>query len=322
MVAKTVYDTDWKPSPITALVLLVMAIAITYVPYYLKSPTYIHPVAATLCQVSFAILVTMFFYSGISLAKQFKVAMLMLFTVSLFGLISNVFYQATYFVSGKLLTTDYVIVALMNLGGLALTLSCYRISQKKVEISAADEARALQPEKLKRLAPLIYALPVIASITCISFAHNLPRGDNFPINLAFYIALQLFISLWSGHFFFKEKSRAEKNRIGLSILSITMLLGTIGNLMYHVTMFKPGMRISLNSNEFLITNTGAVVIVLVFMHWNKKIAEQQAQKDKLLAGSPESAGIQSGPTLPAEADTAAEPLITVEASTKANQPQT
>lgn len=293
MVAKTVYDTYWKPSPITALVFLAMAGTTMYLPYYLHVPVIIQPWVALIVQVAFTIGVTIFFYSGIAPAKQCKVAALMFLALSVFGVISNIFYQATVIVSAKMLTTDYVVVAIINFAAVALTMSCYRISRKKIEVSAEEEANELNPEKRAQNAPLVYALPVVAAVTLMYFSQSLPNGASFPISLNFFAGAQLLISFWSAHFFFKDKTRAEKNRLGLSILAITMILGAVGNLLHHLTEFRAGYRIMLNSSEFLIMNVGAVVIVLVFVNWNKSIAEQRAKRAKLLESSlpPESVTI-------------------------------
>ncbi len=286
MVAKTVYDTYWKPSPITALVFLVMTGTTMYLPYYLHLPVIIQPWVAVVVQVAFTIGVTIFFYTGIAPAKQCKVAALMFVALSVFGIISNIFYQATVIVSAKMLTTDYVVIAIINFAAVAMTISCYRISRKKIEVSAEEEANELNPDKRAQSAPFVYAIPVVAAVAVMYFSQSLPNGASFPISLTFFAGTQLLISFWSAHFFFKDKTRAEKNRLGLSILAITMLLGAIGNLLHHLTEFRAGYRIMLNSNEFLIMNVGAVVIVLVYVNWNKSIAEQRAKRAKLLEPVP------------------------------------
>ncbi len=282
MVAKTVYDTNWKPVPITGLVFIVMAAAIIYIPYFLKVPVFTVPWVAIVCQVTFCIAVTTFFYSGISRFKQFQITMFTFAGVGFFGIIGNLFYQATYLVSTGLLTTDYVVVAIMNLAGVALTMSCYRITSKKVEVSPQDEARALDPERLAKWAPLVYALPVMAAVALMMASINLPNGASFAINLPFYVCMQIFLSFWTAFFFFKDKTRGEKIRLGFSTLAIALLLGTVGNVTQHLTALGFGMRIVLNSNQFIIMNAGAAVIVLVFVNWRKKIAEQMAKRSQLL----------------------------------------
>ncbi|MDZ4837040.1 MAG: hypothetical protein SGJ27_24925 [Candidatus Melainabacteria bacterium] len=282
MVAKTVYDTYWKPSPITGLILLVMTGAIIYLPHFMKVPVFITPWVAVTLQLAICIVVTLFFYSGVDRFKQFRITMLMYLCVAAFGVVSNLFYQATFLASPHLLTTDYVIAALMNLGSIALTLSCYRISHNKIEVSSNDEASSINPEQLEPLSPLVYALPVIASIALMYFSRSIPNGTHFAISLPFYICGQLFISLWSSFFFFKDHVRAQKIRLGLAVLSCAMALGATGNLMHHQTSWRPGWRINLYSSEFMIMNGGAIVIVLVYMMWKKSIAEQKAKRAKLL----------------------------------------
>lgn len=309
MVAKTVYDTYWKPSPITGLVFLVMVGATMYLPYYLKVPVFVPGWVAAVCQIAFTIAVTLFFYSGIERAKQIRIMLLMFITTAVFGIIGNVFYQATVIISGQLLTTDYVVVALMNFAAVAVTMSCYRISHKKIEVTAEEEANSLHPEKLKERAPLVYALPVITAVAVMYLSQSLPNGATFAISIAFFVGLQLLICFWSAHFFFKDKTRAEKNRLGFSILAISMALGAIGNSLHHLTAFRPGFRIMVNSSEFLVMNVGAVVIVLVFVNWNKSIAEQQTKRSKLLA---ESVSVQPEKVAAASATTEAPETIRVE----------
>lgn len=276
MVAKTVYETHWKPSLGTLLVLAAAVPCIMYAPYKLQLPLFINPLLGLTLQLAFLAGAAMFFYMGTGRQRQLQIFGIEVVSLSIFGVLSNVFHQATYLVSSKTLASDMLVVGLVNASAIALTLSFYRIKKSKIEIS--EEALAESGPKLstlKKLTPVVVALPVIIFGLLMHYSRFIPNGAAFAIWIPFFLVAQIFFNIGGGFYMFKTKPRAEKWRLAFAVMACAAFYGTIGNITNHMTMLRPGARLMMNSNEFIIWNIGAIVTVIVFVKWMEFIAREQ-----------------------------------------------
>jgi len=283
MVAKTVYDLYWKPSLATPAVMVAAVAAIMYLPYLLQLPIFLNPVLYICAQASFCIGITMFFYAGIKHIRLFKVLMLLVLNLSIFGVVSNLFHQATFLVSSRMIASDYLIIGLINLFAVAMTLSCYRMKQNKIEIPDGHiEPVGNRYQALKTLTPVVYLLPVIGTLAVIFNSRYVPNGAAFAINVPFFIAAQIALNIGGAFFIFKEKTRREKLRLSFGVVSFAMLYGAFGNYLHQLTTLRPGLRLILNSTEFTAMNAGALITMATIVGWNKYLA---SEKEKYLKSS-------------------------------------
>lgn len=276
MVAKTVYETHWKPSIGSLLVLAAAVPVIMYAPYKLQLPIFINPLLAIALQLVFLAGAVMFFYMGTGRQRQLQIIGVQICCYSAFGVLSNIFHQATYLVSSKILASDFLVVGLINVFAIALTLSFYRIKRSKIEVSEeslADSGPKLST--LRSITPLVIATPVIIFAVLMINSRYLPNGATFPLWIPFFIAAQIVLNIGGGFYMFKTRPRAEKWKLAFSVMALAGLYGTIGNISNHISMWRPGSRLMMSSNEFVLWNVGAIVTVLVFVKWMDYIAREQ-----------------------------------------------
>lgn len=319
MVAKTVYDIKWKPSPIALIVILLMVLAVMYVPSQVQSQLFINPWLGLALQIGLTFGATFFFYSGVARQKQIRIALLMLSAAGVLGIVSNLFYQATYLASAKMLVTDYIVIGLINFGALAFTLDCYRIESKKVEVPDIVDPSELPYPRIKKLTPYVCVLPIVAIAMIMHNSRYIPGGENFAIHLAFFVFAQLVLNIGGAFFFFKGETRDQKFKLSFVVVALAMALGTISNATNHLTFLRPGWRLVLNSNEFIAMNAGALIIVLVFVHWKKYLEGERVKYEKALEGKTQTGtpGPDAGAAPLAETSTA---TSEAEAATPTAQP--
>ena len=286
MVAKTVYETHWKPSIGTLLVIAAAVPTIMYVPYMLQLPLFINPILGLALQLAFLAGAEMFFYMGTGRQRQLQIFGITVINFSIFGVLSNLFHQATYLVSSKILASDMLVVGLVNASAIALTLSFYRIKKSKIEISEEELAEAgPKLSTLKKLTPVVIALPFLIFGALMYNSRYIPGGAMFAIWIPFFLAAQIFFNIGGGFYMFKTKPRAEKWRLAFAVMACAAFYGTIGNITNHLTMIRPGQRLMMNSNEFILWNVGAIVTVIVFVRWMEFIAREQEKHNLKLPKS-------------------------------------
>jgi len=286
MVAKTVYETHWKPSIGSLLVLAAAVPVIVYAPYKLQLPIFINPVLAVALQLVFLAGAVMFFYMGTGRQRQLQIIGVQICSYSAFGILSNIFHQATYLVSSKILASDFLVVGLINVFAIALTLSLYRIKRSKIEVSEeslADSGPKLST--LRSMTPLVVATPVVIFAVLMLNSRYLPNGATFPLWIPFFIAAQIVLNIGGGFYMFKTRPRAEKWKLAFSVMALAGFYGTIGNISNHISMWRPGSRLMMSSNEFVLWNVGAIVTVLVFVKWMDYIAREQEKHNLRLPKS-------------------------------------
>jgi hypothetical protein len=113
----------------------------------------------------------------------------------------------------------------------------------------------------------------------------LPNGATFPLWVPFFVAAQIVLNIGGGFYMFKTKPRAEKWKLAFSVMACAGFYGTIGNITNHISMWRPGSRLMMSSNEFILWNVGAIVTVLVFVKWMDYIAREQEKHNLRLPRS-------------------------------------
>jgi hypothetical protein len=306
MVAKTVYDANWKPSIGTFVILVAAAAGIMYLPYKLQLPIYVNPLLALVLEIAFCIGSMLFFYVGVPRGRLVRICSVQVIFYSLFGIFSNLFHQATFLVSSRVLSSDYLILGLVNVAAVALTLSCYQVKTSRVEVSEDSlKMPTSNLQNLKVLTPVVVLLPVAIFTFLILNARYVPNGATFAINVWFFIAAQIVLNIGGGFYMFKTKPRAEKVRLSFSVAALAMLYGTMSNLNNHVTMLRPGFRLMLSSSEFILWNAGAIITAIVFVKWMEYVAAEKAKHQAFAAPALESVSTPPAPGEPVETPDAA-----------------
>lgn len=295
MVAKTVYDANWKPSIATAIVLATAVGSVMYVPYFYQQPVYVNPVFGFTAQLGFCIGASMFMYAGVPRARLIRIIGTEITAFALFGLLSNLFHHATFLVSTRILASDSIVLALLNASAIAITLSLYRIESRKIEVSPEDlDKPAAGENTLKLLTPVVLLAPVVISSFALTNARYVPNSQLFKIAIPFFIAAQITISLIAAFNLFKNETTAEKLRLSFAILGLSMFYGTIANLTSHITALTTSReRLQIDSNEFILWNAGAIITVVVFVHWRKFLNDEK-QKRQRFAATASSTGSENG----------------------------
>lgn len=285
MVAKTVYDANWKPSIATAIVLAAAVASVMYVPYFYQQPLYVNPVFGFTAQLGFCIGASMFMYAGVPRARLIRITGTEITAFALLGLLSNILHQATFLVSTRILASDSIVLAVLNASAIAITLSLYRIESRKIEVAPEDLDKPTADENtLKLLTPVVLLAPVVISSFAIINARYVPNSQLFKIAIPFFIAAQITISLIAAFNLFKTQTTGEKLRLSFAILGLSMLYGTIANLASHMTALTTSReRLQIDSNEFILWNAGAIITVLVFVNWRKFLNDEKQKRQRLAA---------------------------------------
>lgn len=285
MVAKTVYDVTWKPSIATAIVLAAAVASNMYVPYFYQQPVYVNPVFGFTVQLGFCIGASMFMFAGVQRSQLIRIISTEITAFALLGILSNLFHQATFLISTRILASDTIVLALLNAGAIAITLSLYRIESRKIEVSPEDLDKPTADENtLKLLTPVVLLAPVLISSFALSNARYVPNSQLFKIAIPFFIVAQITISLIAAFNLFKTQTTGEKLRLSFAILALSMFYGTIANLTSHITALTTSReRLQIDSNEFILWNAGAIITVLVFVHWRKFLNDEKQKRHRLAA---------------------------------------
>lgn len=314
---KTIYKLSWSPSKETALAYLLAVPAIMYLPTFFQFPVHGNVWIVAVLELLAATAATLFFYEGLKRTEQFKVLLVVLSNVGIFGVLSNLFHRATFFMQPMLILTDLDVLGLVNGLAVVCTLLAYRL--KKEEGGPAGRALVL---------PFYTKIPPIGISAIIFFATMLamvylpympPYNKTWSANLPFFICVLLFITVGSGFYFFKTSPRSEKMRMGLLILALSTLFGTIGNTTNHLTEFHVGYRILMNASGFIYMNAGAILCVTCFFIWKRFLAAVTAKASAAADDAAKKTAEAPKAPEPAAATTAA---ATTEASGSAGTAET
>ncbi len=279
---KTVFQLNWNPSPVSVIVFVASLAALIYVPYWFQIPVFLSALMALPLELVLAAGIVWFFYHGLELVSLVKIFFLFLAIFSLLGFASNLFYQSTFLLSSRTLSTDGFIIGMLNAGAIAVTLSSYKLKAIKVDAESLAVAPT-EPWVLKVRPIALSAAIAVLTIWLMCDWTSLIVSDSFAVNIIYFIGTQLLFNVGGTFYFFRSKPRIEKIKLSFLVIAIATGLGTLSNLVHHHTLLRPGDRLELRSMDFMIMNAGALIIVLAYELWSRHLKSEQEKYAARLA---------------------------------------